>query len=190
MVLREKLYTVAEFLAYIDQPEFEGRRLELHEGVIVEMPPSSKKNVRLEGWIITLLNNFVVPKDLGVVTTPDGGFKIDERNYLQPDVGFISHERSGGMEGVEFPVVPDLAIEVISPSESAYSVVSKARTYLVNGSKVVWAFYPEERAVDEFRLADDGGLRVNSFSVDDMLTAEDVLPGFSLSLREVFKVLG
>ncbi|MFN8421218.1 MAG: Uma2 family endonuclease [Anaerolineae bacterium] len=119
MVLQEKLHTVDEFLEYINRPELAERQFELHEAVIVEMPSSSKKNTVLEAWLITLLNIFIVPKDLGVVTSPDGGFKINERNYLQPDVSFIRHERTGGLEGVEFPVCPDLAIEVISPSESA-----------------------------------------------------------------------
>jgi Uma2 family endonuclease len=106
MVLQERLYTVDEFLEFINRPGFEGKRIELHEGVVVELPPSSRRNVFLEAWLIILLANFFVPRNLGIISPPDAGYKIDGHNYLQPDVAFISKERAGGLEGVEFLVAP------------------------------------------------------------------------------------
>lgn len=189
MVLREKLYTVAEFLELINQPEYADRHFELHDGVIVEMPSSRRKNTFLGMWIGSLITPFVIEHQLGIVSGADGGYKINERNYFEPDVGFISTERAGGLEGVEFDVAPDLAVEIVSPSETSPSVLSKARGYLQAGCKVMWAVYPEDRSIVEYRLSANGKLEVGSYGIDDTLTAEDVLPGFSLSLREVFKVL-
>jgi Uma2 family endonuclease len=191
MVLQEtdKLYTVDEFLAFINQPEFEGKRIELREGSIIEVPPSSKKNVMLESWLITLLNNFVIPRGLGVVSTPNGGYKISGRSYLQPDVAFIHKDRAGGIDGVTFPTAPDLAVEVISPSENGHMVTSKARLYLQAGTTIVWAVYPDEKGIDEYRLSADGSLAVRSFGLNDTLTAADVLPEFNVTVREIFKVI-
>ena len=189
MVLQERLYTVDEFLEFINRPEFEGKQIELHEGVVVEVPPSSKKNTILEMWIGALLAQVVVPKALGSLTGPDAGYKIDGHNYLQPEVAFISKERAGGLEGVEFPVAPDLAVEVISPNESGHMVTSKARMYLQAGTTVVWAVYPIEKAIHEYRLGENGSLSIKLFGVDDTLVAADVLPEFRVRVGEIFKVI-
>lgn len=189
MVLQERLYTVDEFREFANRPEFEGKRIELHEGVIVEVPPSSRKNVFLEAWLITLLSNHIIPRNLGIVSTPDAGYRMGGQNYLQPDVAFISKERAGGLEGVEFPTAPDLAVEVVSPSESGHTIANKARLYLQSGTTVVWAVYPIEKAIHEYRLGESGSLSIKLFGLNDSLTAADVLPAFSVSVREIFKVI-
>jgi Uma2 family endonuclease len=189
MVLREKLYTVDEFLALMQQPEYADRHFELREGVIVNVLSARRKDTFLAMWIGSVITPFVLEHNLGFVSGADGGYKINEWNYFEPDFGFITHERTGGLEGVEFDVAPDLAVEVISPSETSSAVLAKARGYLQAGAKVVWAVYPEDRTVIEYRLAASGKIEVESYSVDDTLTAEDVLPGFTLEVREIFKVL-
>lgn len=76
MVLGKKLYTVEEFWEIAHLPENEERRLELEDGVIVEMAVSSPINTVTAGRILHYLNAFVIPRDLGYVTGADGGFKL------------------------------------------------------------------------------------------------------------------
>jgi Uma2 family endonuclease len=189
MVLQDTLLTVDSFVEIISRPEYDGKRAELHEGVIVEMPPSDQSNVFLEAHLIFILLRHVLPNDLGKVTTPDAGYKIGTKSYLQPDVAFLTKAQVQTHGRGVFPFAPALAIEVISPSETTRSIANKARLYLQAGTVVVWVVYPDERIFDAYRMGEDGALSVRSYGIDDTLTAEDVLPGFTLSLREVFKIL-
>ena len=183
MAIQERLYTVEEFLDIANLPENADKRLELDEGVIVEMPPSSQKNTVIAGIIIYLLNMFVIPNKLGYVTTPDGGFKLTEYSVRQPDVAFISKARHSELKGVAFPLAPDLAIEVISPGEDP---VPKMRQYFAAGTREVWSVYPETETIFVWHQVPDGGLHGQEYNVTATIDGGDVLPGFSLRVADVF----
>ena len=189
MVAKENLHTVREFMDFVQRPENADQRFELIDGEIKEMPPSSKDNTMLASWIASFLWNYVRINNIGRVSGPDGGYKISETNAFQPDVGFIAKNRIGGRKGVEFPVAPDLAVEVVSPSEGPRDVVNKAQTYLQAGTKVVLAVYGDERLIDMYRLNADGNVLLSTLRGDADLTLDDVLPGFKVSLPEIFRVL-
>ncbi len=186
MVLKERLYTAAEFWEIAHLPENADRWLELIDGVIVEMASSSQVNTVIAGRIIYFLNAFVIPRDLGYVSGADGGYTINERNAYQPDVGFISKARHASLEGVEFPIAPDMAFEVISPSESSNEVDRKIRRYLEAGTKLVVTVYPEDRAVYRWSRAANGQITAQLLGIDDVLEAGEALPGFTLKIREIF----
>ncbi len=186
MVLQEKLYTAAEFWEVAQRRENADKRLELIDGVIVEMASSSQKNTVIAGRFIYFLNAFVIPRDLGYVTGPDGGYTISERNAFQPDAAFISKDRHPILEGVEFPIAPDLAVEVISPSESSNDVLKKVQRYIGAGTHYVWTVYPEDQEVYVWMRAEDGGLHMQPFSIADTLDGGEVLPGFKLKVSEIF----
>ncbi len=190
MVVQEKLYTAAEFWDIARLPENENKRLELIGGVIYEMPPSSRINTILAARLTRLLGNFVEERDLGYVTSSDGGYQLDERTVLIPDVGFIAKARVPDLSGTTFPGAPDLAVEVISPSETARKVLDKVQLYLLAGTRLVWAVHPEEKVVDVYRLADDKTINVQPVRLDSVLDGGDVLPGFSLPVANLFKGLG
>jgi Uma2 family endonuclease len=161
MAVQEKLYSVEDFLQIAMRPENENKRLELVDGVIHEKgePPDMvlrKINTLLTGILVYYLNAFVLPRKLGIVTAPDGGFRLGPRTLRMPDAGFLSTERAGDLTDVIFPVAPDLAIEIISPSESPRSVRRKTREYLRAGSRLVWNVYPEEREVDVCTVSEKG----------------------------------
>lgn len=190
MVAQEKLISIHEFWEFSQRAENEHKRFELIDGIIVEVAPSRKQNALVAAQIIILIGIYLREHDIGLVTTPDGGYQLDPNTVRLPDVGYISHERAGATTGNLFPAAPDLAIEVLSPSEGERKILKKARAYLQAGTKAVWTFDPDDKAVEEYRLGADGRILVQSFEHDATLTAEDILPGFALSLREVFKVLG
>jgi Uma2 family endonuclease len=182
MALRERLFTADEFFEMARLSENEDRRLELDEGVIVEMASSSPTNTVTAGRIIYFLNAFVLPRGLGYVTVPDGGFRLTEHKVRQPDAAFISKRRLPELPD-EFHIPPDLAVEVVSPNED---VLKKVNEYLNAGTAVVWTVYSDERTVYVFRHSKDGNLIGQPFGIDDTLDGGDVLPGFTLPVRDVF----
>jgi Uma2 family endonuclease len=186
MAIQERLYTAEEFWEIAQQPENREKRLELIDGVIVEMASSSQKNAVVASRIGYFFNAWVIPRDLGYVTGPDGGYTINVRNAYQPDVAFISKGRHSELSGVAFPIAPDLAVEVISPSESSNDVLKKVRRLIQAGTRMVWTVYPIDETVYIWKMADEGIVNMQSVGVDDTLDGEDVLPGFTLKMSEVF----
>lgn len=183
MALREKLYTADEFFEIASLPENEDKRLELDDGVIVDMASSSQLNTVTAARIVYFLNAYVIPNDLGYVTGADGGFKLGEKRARIPDVAFVSKARHPKLKGVKFPFAPDLAVEIVSPDEDIFK---KAREYLAAGTRMVWAVYTDEQMVYVMRLDADGSIRSIPFGMDDTLDGGEVLPGFTLPVREVF----
>jgi Uma2 family endonuclease len=182
MVIRDKLYTAEEFWEIARLPENEGRRLELDEGVIVEMAASSPTNTIIAARMIHYLSAFVIPRNLGFVTAPDGGFKLASRKVRQPDAGYISRARAPRVPH-EFEIAPDLAVEVVSPNEDIFK---KAGEYLRAGTRIVWGIYADEKTVYVFHLDADGKLIADPRGIDDILDGEDVLPGFQLAVKDIF----
>jgi Uma2 family endonuclease len=186
MAAQERLYTAAEFSEIAQRAENADKRLELIDGVIVEMPPSSQKNAVIAIRFARFLGNLVDEHDLGWVTGADGGYKISEHNTFQPDAAFISKSRHKELEGVEFPVAPDLAVEVISPSESSNDVIKKVRRYIEAGTLLVWTAYADEETVYAWQAAPDGGLHMQTFGKDDTLDGSPALPGLTLKVSDIF----
>jgi Uma2 family endonuclease len=186
MVFREKLYSVEEFLEIAALPENEDKQLELIDGEILEMAPSRPINSVVAMRIGSALFIFVDANDLGFVTGADGGFALAPRTVFIPDVGFISKARMPELVGSVFPIAPDLAVEVVSPSERDRQVWNKVRRYLQAGTKIVWAVYPDEKVVDVHRPTEDGGVVTHTLGIDDTLDGEDVLLGFKLPIKNIF----
>jgi Uma2 family endonuclease len=182
MVTREKLYTFEEFWEVARLPENENRRLELEDGVIVEMGASSPINSVTAMRIGHFMNAFVIPRNLGYVTGADGGFRLAPKRSRLPDVGFISKAKLPQLPK-RFDLPPDLAVEIVSEDEDIFK---KAREYLLAGTKLVWAVYTDEKTVHVMRLDEDGGLRSLPFGMDSVLDGEDVLHGFTLPVRDIF----
>lgn len=177
----EKRVTVEEFWAFVALPENQGRRFELDEGVIIEMPPSRPINSIVAIKIATALSNFVYSRNLGYITGADGGYRVGPKKVRQPDVGFISRARLPNIpERIE--IAPDLAVELVSEED----ILKKAREYLTAGTKFVWAVYSDDREVLAMWLDADGKLITEIFDIDATLTCEDVLPGFALKVRDIF----
>jgi Uma2 family endonuclease len=183
MVLeREKLYTAEEFWDIAQLPENQDKRLELEDGVIVEMGSSSPANTVTAARIVYFLNGFVIPRDLGYVTGADGGFKVGPKRVRQPDVGFISKARAPKLPK-RFDLAPDLAVEVVSPDEDVFK---KAKEYIRAGTRIVWAVYADEKVIDVITPTEDGEFHVQELAISDTLDGGAVLPGFSLPVLDIF----
>ena len=189
MLIQEQTYTTAEFWEIVERPENEQKRLELIAGVITEMPASSSTNSMIAMWIGHLLLNHVLLTGSGYVTGPDGGYEVAPNSVVQPDAAYISKARAGGIPKKVFATAPDLAIEVISPSETVRAVLDKARLYLQAGARLVLAVDAETKKVDVYRLAENGELRVQTLGIADTLDASEALPGFVVKIQDLFAIV-
>ena len=184
MQVLERLIDADTFLEVEQLPEYRDREYELINGEMVEMStPGSihgKYVYRLSGYLFV----YLLGNDIGEAMAESGNRSaLDENLLLRPDVAFVSYARA--QEPIDerpFPRMPDLAIEVASPSNSARDLREKADIYLRNETRLVWLVFPRQRRVEVHRA--DGSM--DELGASDALSGEDVLPGFSLELRELF----
>lgn len=152
------------------------------------MPPGYLHG-RIASEIARLNGNFVIKHDLGEVTVESGHYPQQDRHTLQlPGVAFISKKRAPAPDWERFvPLMPDLAVELNSPSQSMKQAREKAATYLRHGTAVVWLVHPGKQSAEIWTAADDGSTQNENIDADDALTSGAVLPGFSLPLRQLFQ---
>jgi Uma2 family endonuclease len=181
MVTTERLVTVEEFEAFLALEENSERRFELISGEIIEKVPTPKHGI-ITANIATEINLYLRQNSIGYV-----GVEIrhrsgnDEENDRLPDVSFIGHSQPSPLNENIIKTMPDLAIEVKSPTDTYKKMVEKAEFYLANGSRMVWLFYPEKRLIEVLTL-DDRQL----LGEDDELDGGDVLPGFKVRVKDFF----
>lgn len=176
----KRLLTIEEFEQIADSPENADRILELINGEIVEKV-GTEEHSYIQSLFARLLGNFADAHQLGIVLTEPRYRKPDDvRNSLLPDVAFRSLNRPLNKKG-SIPELPDLAIEVKSPEQSLRTLRNKVRYYITHGVKLVWLVNPEAQVVEVYTLEDEVTLGMN-----DVLTGGDVLPGFTLLVRDIF----
>lgn len=184
MVIRDKTYTVDEYYMLMEARQ-DDKRFELVEGYMVEMPPPRWINSRIARQIAMYLGLYVEENDLGDVLGADGGYVLSPGDVRIPDVSFIAQDRIPEELPKNPNGSPDLAVEVISPSETAGSINEKTRLYLETGAQVVWIIYPDEEFA-EIRTLADNGFHVETVDKNGVLTAKSVLPDFELPMSKLF----
>jgi Uma2 family endonuclease len=178
--------TEADVLAALEGPR--KRLCELIDGVLVEKPMGYTESV-LASYLIELLNAYVRPRNLGLVTAPDGTVRLWAGRVRIPDVAFFSWERMPGRRRPREPIptlAPDLAIEVLSLSNTAAEMRLKRDDYFAAGVRLVWEIDPEPRSVQVYTRPAAGD-RVLTGA--DLLDGGAVLPGFTLAVADLFAEL-
>ena len=164
----------------------DGVRGELIRGVLSETMPTGREHGQIVTRLVIRLGNFVEPRSLGILTASDSGVWLehDPDTVREPDVAFFSAEKSPPDERVTgyAQVAPDLAVEIVSPSDRLPGVNDKALMWLRYGVRLVWVVRPDERRVDVHR----DGHAVVTLTESDALDGLDVLPGFSCAVGEIF----
>jgi Uma2 family endonuclease len=160
------------------------RLCELVDGVLVEKATGLKESA-LAALLIGYLIQFVRPRDLGFITAPDGALRLMPGLVRIPDVSFISWGRLPERRIPEEPIptlAPDLAVEVLSESNTPKEMARKLREYFSVGVRLVWYVDPESRTVEVFTAVD----RSTTLDAGQTLDGGAVLPGFALPLAELF----
>jgi len=167
--------------------EREGRLYELTGGILVEKAMGFRESV-LAAALIGFLRAFVKPRGLGVVTSSDGLMRLDRGLVRIPDVAFVSWAQFPTRQVPNDPIpnaYPDLAIEILSPTNTAAEMASKRRDYFHAGTRLVWEIDPEKRTAAVFSSPEDSVV----LTAQEKLDGGDVLPGFSLELKLLFAEL-
>jgi len=183
MQVKQRLLTVDDLAVLPDND----KRYELHNGVLVEVAGSKYAQTILAAWLIHLLFNFIQQSGIGVkVSGADGAYVLDRYNTRLPDVGYMSPDSVARQRLDEYMIgAPDLAVEVVSPSNTPDDLRQRVGAYLRAGSRLVWLIYPDSKAADVYRPDAD----TLTYSINDTLDGGDVLPGFSVKVSEIFAVL-
>jgi Uma2 family endonuclease len=174
--------TAEQFLALPDRYDQHGNRIkeELIEGEIVLMAPPSKRHDILKNRIARLLGRYGYDTNAQFDVLVATAFQASEQNVDIPDVSVVRKDRIAVEEAI-LSGAPEIAVEVISPSETAAHVKSKVDAYLLNGSESVWIVYPDQRSILVYSHVGIRELR-GSDSVE-----EPLLPGFAISISSVFE---
>lgn len=187
MVMERQYISAEGFLEIAGSPEYRDRVVELVEGVIVEMPLPNGEHGEVLALLTIKIGHYVLENSLGRIATGDAGF-ILERNpggrdtVRGMDLAFIGRSKAPApLPNTFLEYAPDLAVEVISPSNDAADIRLKICQLLDAGTALIWIVYPDLRIVD---VHTRGG--VTTMTAADTLGGGDVLPGFEIPVREIF----
>ena len=162
------------------QSDLEG--YEYVKGELIPMPAASWEHGLIGARVFLRLGLHVQENQLGEVVTPDTGFQVGER-VLKPDVAFLSTAHLPDDSSQACPVPPDLAIEVVSPSDAFRRVIEKAFAYIEAGTQIVWVIEPGSKTVTVYRSETD----IKLLTREDTLDGEDVVEGFSCQVAQLFE---
>ncbi len=164
----------------------DGYRYELIEGALIKMSPAGSKHGQVALTVAGLLWQHVRAHKLGVVFAAETGYKIASNpdTVLAPDASFLRQaeiDRLGETEKF-WPGAPDLAVEVVSPNDTAREVREKVAAWLAAGTQMVWVVDARKHTITVHRKQAD----VAVLTGNDVLDGADVVPGFNCKVAEVF----
>lgn len=158
------------------------RLCELVDGVLVEKAMGHRES-RLAMWLVVEIGIYLKENPIGLLAGPDAPHRFPLGLVRMPDVAFISFSKIPGGVPSHEPIVnwiPDLAVEVLSRSNTPTEMDRKLTQYFAAGVRLVWIADPRRRTVTVYRGIDDH----RELTESDDLDGEDVLPGFRCSVRD------
>ena len=163
-----------------------GMRGELIRGVFCPTMATGVKHGEIVVNLVGYLREVVRPNRLGRMMASDSGVKIESNpdTVREPDIAYFSRERlplDADVPGYA-EIAPDLVVEVVSPSDSVREIAGKANMWINAGVQLVWVLWPETQMIEIYRP----GQPVVTLAESDTLTAEDVLPQFSVPVSDIF----
>ncbi|HEX4263878.1 MAG TPA: Uma2 family endonuclease [Verrucomicrobiae bacterium] len=177
-------WTDAELLALGTNTDV---KYELWDGKIIPMSPARPKHGAVIARLTHYLTNHIYEHKLGEIFDGQTGFRLGIEHCFQPDISFVSGERMKlilpqGLDGM-FQAAPDIAIEVLSPSDSFTKVEKKMQLYLAHGARLGWMVDTKNKTIRVYRPGQPFELLRSS----QLLSGNSVLPGFRISLAKIFE---
>jgi Uma2 family endonuclease len=166
----------------------EDRLYELVDGTLVEKAMGWKEAL-LAFWLGHQLQTFLDENDVGVIAGADATLRIQQHLVRIPDLAFVLWENVPGDDEVVPPVpdlAPDLAVEVISPSNTPKEMARKRKEYFAAGTRLVWQVYADRKEVEVYTSPS----KFRTLRMGDVLDGGDLLPGFRLPLADLFASRG
>lgn len=162
----------------------DGNKYELINGDLV-MTPTGFEHGEITTRLLVKLREHVMRNRLGVVLSSDVGYRLPDGDLLSPDVSFITKEKLAGSKRPfkGFPkFAPDLAVEILSPSDSKKSLRQKVEKYFANGTKLVWLIDPNDQTVEVYKSAQES----NILRSGEYLIGNTLVPDFTMSIIDLF----
>jgi len=183
-------FTPAQFRLWVEEREGRGdvNHYELLHGRIVMNPPAAWPHGRIGARLVTALSQFVRTRHLGEVADSSQGYELPNGDIVEPDVSFISKGRLDAAtirDGDFLSVVPDLIVEILSPSTASRDRGEKLGIYEKSGVLEYWQIDPRARRV-RVLVASGGQCREDQALEGEGAAASRVLSGFTISLAEIF----
>ncbi|MEO5926891.1 MAG: Uma2 family endonuclease [Bryobacteraceae bacterium] len=164
-------------------PDDDSVQIELDEGEVITMAPAGEDHGFIELKLATKMFVFVEAHDLGRVYAGDTGFRLTDDTVRSPDVAFVRKSRVAELRSKGFANgAPDLAVEIVSPSDSFRQMTRKVRQYFAAGCHTVWVIHPDRKEVEVFEATGSD----RTLTASETLEAQDLLPGFSLLVGALF----
>lgn len=174
----ERKMSLEEFFERAD----ERLQCELIEGEFIQMPPPSLLHQALLGRLYALLLSQVTQGSLWISPV---SFVLVERVIVQPDIAWLSPDtQTRDEDGKRFIGAPDLAIEILSPSNALYDRRTKFELYERYGTREYWLLNPEEQLVEIYVREGQRFQRLGAFGADDSFSSPTL--GVSLTLKPLF----
>ena len=167
-------------------PDDEGQRYELWDGELLIMSPATLRHEEIGARLLVAMYQFAEQHRLGQVYGGNAGFRLNRLTMYAPDVSFVSKER---MRVIRYDpdkfgsAAPDLAVEILSPSDTVRQTESKIADYFQHGTRLAWLVNPRRLQVRVYRRPGEHTLLEGS---QTQLDGGDVLPGFQYSLGQLF----
>lgn len=189
MAIQERIYTADDLWDLSHRAENDDKRFELSAGRLIEMVLAGGEHggVAYEfGWVI---GSFVRERRLGYMTASETGFVLHRNpngrdTVRAPDGGFIMRERlPDGLPRGYIPLAPDLAIEVVSPTDKAEEIRAKIEDYIRFGVRLFVFVYPASRRADVYVKGE-----MHTLAEDDTLDFGEVLPGLTVQFRDLLDI--
>ena len=187
MAIQERAYDIDDLWRIVRDAD-DDTRYELIEGELIEMAPPGETHGDLTIRIGKYLFDYVEDHNLGRVTAETGYYPAEDRStLLSPDIAFRRLDSAAEPASQSWvPVMPDLAVEIKSPSNTMAELRHKANIYFKHGTQLVWIVIPERKTVEVCRPDADGKIQSAFIDADGALSGEQVLPGFCLDLSALF----
>ena len=188
MSIQEKLYTVEDLWEMELDPDNDGRHFYVIDGELFESALPGQIQGRLAALISFHLARYNRKENLGEVTVKTGFHPPDARyTLLLPDVAYMRLARLPDPPPEAYvPEMPDLAVEILSPSDTITKARRKAEIYLQNGTTLVWLVQSKRQGVEVCRLVADSGPQLKFAGQSESLSGEGILPGFELEIDLLF----
>jgi Uma2 family endonuclease len=182
----KKVYTRDDLRALYEQNAGTDKRFELIDGEIYEVPTGTITHILIIKLLLKLLVNFADDNQLGEVFGDGTEYNMPNGDTVIPDISFVRADRMPALSERFMYIAPDMAVEVISPSNTPVPTRKKINGYLESGTRLVWAVYPEQAEVEVYWQQSDSRIDYKVLGVNDTLTGEDVIPGFSVKVGDIF----
>jgi len=171
---------------YKSLPESDTKRYELIEGELIMVPSPTTYHQRIAGNLEYVLREFMESRNLGFIYHAPCDVVLSEENVFQPDIFFITRERSEIITEENIQGPPDLVIEILSPSTAERDRTHERTLYARHGVREYWIVDPDERTV-KIMILKEKGLDVVGLYQGKARVESPLLPGLVIDLKQIFE---